>query len=623
MAEKKASFPKMSEIKTPEGAEGWQEIYASYHIPGELKEEEDNSFWFLDSIHKPKVVYPFDTYDMESWGRSSSETSSWLFEIPATLGCDQRIVNGYLYVHSSTINDPELIKQRLKVFTERADFYFNHWTELLELRKARIYEMNRTLENLDFSWPTKEESEKHVYDITSQIKIPPGLRIISNYNKLIDLIYEAWAYHFEFCNPGYAAYLGFYDFCKQHFPDISDIELSGMVSGVTVEMYKPQEYLIELTELAAKLNLQDTFLKFKGLSSEKLEEFFKVLKETEEGKSWIKRLDEIKDPWFNVSTGRGYTWTEYTWLDDLSIPIGVIIEYLERTEQGKSIVRPLAEVEERRDKLVTVYRSLFNSDQDRDIFDKLREVAVAAYQFVEGHQFYLDNWFHQAMYHAVKRLGKTIRDSGLIDDVNDIFYLHRFELSSLVYETMVNYAVGFPVSNGDRWRAKIEKRKKIMAVLEKWQPPPALGPVPEKVTDPNTRMLWGVTSETIDRWQEQMGAAGTGESNIIKGVGGSPGTVVGRARVITDVSQIGELQEGEILVAPSTEPSWSYAFVKIAGTVTDIGGVMSHAAIVCREYGLPAVTGVGFGTRVIKSGQMIEVRGDEGIVRILDKGDKE
>ena len=73
----------------------------------------------------------------------------------------------------------------------------------------------------------------------------------------------------------------------------------------------------------------------------------------------------------------------------------------------------------------------------------------------------------------------------------------------------------------------------------------------------------------------------------------SPGVVEGRARVVTHADQLGDVQEGEILVAPITAPSWGPIFGRIKATVTDIGGMMSHAAIVCREYGLPAVTGTG------------------------------
>ena len=74
---------------------------------------------------------------------------------------------------------------------------------------------------------------------------------------------------------------------------------------------------------------------------------------------------------------------------------------------------------------------------------------------------------------------------------------------------------------------------------------------------------------------------------------------------------------GEILVAPLTAPSWAPVFGKIAATVTDVGGIMSHAAIVCREYGLPAVTGTAFATKNIKTGQRLRVDGNTGQVTVL------
>jgi pyruvate,water dikinase len=80
---------------------------------------------------------------------------------------------------------------------------------------------------------------------------------------------------------------------------------------------------------------------------------------------------------------------------------------------------------------------------------------------------------------------------------------------------------------------------------------------------------------------------------------------------------IGSLKEGEILVAPTTSPSWAPAFQKIRAAVTDVGGVMCHAAIVCREYGLPAVVGTGSATSILKTGQKVKVDGATGEISIL------
>ena len=88
----------------------------------------------------------------------------------------------------------------------------------------------------------------------------------------------------------------------------------------------------------------------------------------------------------------------------------------------------------------------------------------------------------------------------------------------------------------------------------------------------------------------------------------------GVARVVRSLSEVADIREGEILVCGSTSPAWSPIFSKIQATVTDVGGVMSHAAIVCREYGLPAVVGTGRATSEIHTGQRIRVNGTDGLV---------
>jgi len=91
----------------------------------------------------------------------------------------------------------------------------------------------------------------------------------------------------------------------------------------------------------------------------------------------------------------------------------------------------------------------------------------------------------------------------------------------------------------------------------------------------------------------------------------------GIARVCRSVKEIDQLQDGEILVAPTTSPSWAPAFQKIKACVTDVGGIMCHAAIVCREYGMPAIVGTGQATSIIKSGMQIKVDGNTGKVDIV------
>ena len=96
----------------------------------------------------------------------------------------------------------------------------------------------------------------------------------------------------------------------------------------------------------------------------------------------------------------------------------------------------------------------------------------------------------------------------------------------------------------------------------------------------------------------------------------SAGTIEGRARVILDVADA-ELEPGDILVTAFTDPSWSPLFVAITGLVTEVGGLMTHGAVIAREYGLPAVVGVEHATRLIRDGQRIRVHGTDGYVEIL------
>jgi pyruvate,water dikinase len=96
----------------------------------------------------------------------------------------------------------------------------------------------------------------------------------------------------------------------------------------------------------------------------------------------------------------------------------------------------------------------------------------------------------------------------------------------------------------------------------------------------------------------------------------SAGTVEGRARVIADLAEA-DLEPGDILVTAYTDPSWTPAFVSIAGLVTEVGGLMTHGAVIAREYGVPAVVGVEGATRLIRDGQRLRVDGTKGLIEFM------
>jgi pyruvate,water dikinase len=234
------------------------------------------------------------------------------------------------------------------------------------------------------------------------------------------------------------------------------------------------------------------------------------------------------------------------------------------------------------------------------------------FPYVEDHKFYCEHWFTTRFFQKIRAFGELLVRRGVLEDAEDVFHLHHTEIDQALADVMLAWAAGGTELGARHLRPIIAERRRMLAALAGWSPPPALGPVPEGLNDPAVQMLWGITEETIHAW-----AAVREDATEVVGYAASPGVVEGVARVLMNVNEIGELRDGEILVCPVTAPSWGPVFGKIRAAVSDIGGAMSHAAIVAREYGMPAVVGTGAATRVIKTGQLIRVDGNRGVVTVL------
>ena len=121
-----------------------------------------------------------------------------------------------------------------------------------------------------------------------------------------------------------------------------------------------------------------------------------------------------------------------------------------------------------------------------------------------------------------------------------------------------------------------------------------------------------------DTWAPRAGSVETARPGTeLAGIGGCPGVATGRARVVLDPADPRGLGPGDVLVAPITDPSWTPLFLAAEAVVVDVGATMSHAVIVARELGIPAVVSVTDATRRIPDGALLEVDGDHGVVRVL------
>jgi phosphohistidine swiveling domain-containing protein len=108
-------------------------------------------------------------------------------------------------------------------------------------------------------------------------------------------------------------------------------------------------------------------------------------------------------------------------------------------------------------------------------------------------------------------------------------------------------------------------------------------------------------------------------ANGLKGLGCSPGEITGRARVILDIHQTGSLTKEEILVTTFTDPGWTPVLARVGGVITEVGGLLSHAAVIGREYGIPAILNLIDATKHIEDGDLIKMNGKTGVVEILEK----
>lgn len=599
-------FPSPFDIEPPEGAEGWKELYAYSSVFSEDRREyEDGGFWFQDGVHWPEAMCPWDAALFEMAITSLGQYNTRHYVIPPAYGVDFRLLNGYVYL--SPVPAPaEDIPARVPLFMERAGYYFANWDRLYDEWLVKVRDLVKEMDAIQVA-PLPEVEDLEV--ITSGAGKGSGQALTAAYHKLLDLAFTLWQYHFEFLNLGYAAYLDFFGFCKAAWPSIPDLAIAKMVAGVDVDLFKPDDHLKELARLAVSSGIADRF------ASGDPETVCELLKTDDTGKEWITAWEKSAEPWFNFSTGSGFYHSDKIWIQNVEVPFGYITNYIGKVQEGVDLARPVQALHAERDRVVSEYRDLLDTDDDRAAFDAKLGLSRTVFPYVENHNFYVEHWAHSVIWRKMRQFGEVFAGAGFLESANDVFMLRRYEVSEALFDLYSGWSVGAPSRGPGYWPKVVARRREIHNTLKKWSPPPALGVPPEVVTEPFTVMLWGITSDSVSAW---LRSGEDGDDSHLSGFAASPGLVEGPARVIFTADEIADLEEGEILVAPLTAPSWAPVFNKIKATVTDVGGMMSHAAIVCREYGLPAVTGTAFGTKKISTGQMLRVDGNTGQVTILD-----
>ncbi len=218
----------------------------------------------------------------------------------------------------------------------------------------------------------------------------------------------------------------------------------------------------------------------------------------------------------------------------------------------------------------------------RRLFEKVMRYAQTYLVFRENQRFYLDHILYRYRKLFVE-CGRRLHQRGVLERPDDVFFMTRDEVFSTTEH-----------GPAPDLTARIAKARQDFDRYEDVLPP---------------KFLKG-NVEFDDTMIQR------GDELIITGTSASPGIVKGRVRVVDSIESLGGIMEGEILVASNTDPGWTAVFSKLGGLITETGGILSHGAVVSREYGIPAVTAVKGAREIFRSGQFITLDGNEGVIYI-------
>jgi len=256
-------------------------------------------------MHFPEPMYPLESYVEQVCLTALNAYPSRVFAFPFTNGVEARLVNGYMF-GASRGTTPQEMEKRGPIFGKRSGYFFQNWEELYKTKwlpkmKALIGE----LKQIEFKELPEYESDAMALNWRTGLS---GYVLLENFQKLQANLQRAWQYHWELNPLVYLAYLTFYELCAKIFPGIKYSTIAKMVTGHdNLAMYRPDEELCKLSRLAFELGVKDLFKK-----DTRPDELISKMESTAEGKKWLSVFEEVKDPWFYVSTGSGFNPTAST-----------------------------------------------------------------------------------------------------------------------------------------------------------------------------------------------------------------------------------------------------------------------------------------------------------------------
>ena len=311
-------------------------------------------------------------------------------------------------------------------------------------------------------------------------------------------------------------------------------------------------------------------------------DFSEELTQFQEGRDFLKNLDRFIEK-FGDRCSQELELSAPRWEENPSFVLSMLRNYL-----NSEVPSPEIKIEEqkriRQETTDFLFKKLSKSPVQKLLFRKLVERIQ---NLIVTRENLKTTWVRgiSAMRVIYLEIAERFVKKGILQNRDDIFYLKMTEVSDIIAGTFEK----------EKLTALIEERRKERELYEHLDVPTVIVGSPPPIEE---------LTHTIEL------------EDKLEGMGVSHGAITGRARVIHDPTECSEFSEGDILVAPVTDPGWTPLFVTAGGLVMELGGTLSHGVIIAREYGIPAVVGVKNATKIIKTGQIITVDGNSGIVYI-------
>jgi phosphohistidine swiveling domain-containing protein len=402
-------------------------------------------------------------------------------------------------------------------------------------------------------------------------------------DRLVELVREQWRLHFLVVMPVHAAREVLHDAWVGRFGKTDELEPYRLIEGLPNETLEADEQLWAVAELARELDVADLIRELPGAVA------LERLAGTQHGRHVRHELES-----YLLRFGGRSRLHELSEPRDAERPEVVVESLRLMLEHARDLASERQERERRRDSLEREALARLE-DPDRGRFASMLQRVCAAVPLEETHAYHIDYPGLQATREALLGFGRRLVAEGRLDAAADVFLLRLEELREAVAEAW-----------GESLQALIAERARELRDARAETPAPWLGdpPDPTAGVPPMVAKFYGVPGTA--EW----------DGEVLQGTPASAGRAVGTARVISGPADFGRLEAGDVLVCTTTTPAWTPLFASAGALVTDTGGILSHAAIVAREYRLPAVVGCDMATSAIRDGTRVEVDGDAGRVRV-------